>query len=140
MAVLLRVNCQKVADDSHLDGYLRAYFRILLVFLMISTNAPVASKEAVIFEQIGQLDGGTAYLHVHVGLSISSVEAQLNKYTELLLEHCRLSTLCQPSPGSSWRPRTLDLPATTPSKLLQTQCNGSSQQQALEVGGLPALA
>ncbi len=46
------------------------------------------SKEAVIFEQIGQLAGVTAYLHVHVELSISSVEAQLNKYLELLLEHC----------------------------------------------------
>jgi hypothetical protein len=30
----------------------------------------------------------TAYLHVHIELSISSVEAQLNKYRELLLEHC----------------------------------------------------
>jgi hypothetical protein len=41
-------------------------------------------KEAVIFEQIGQLAGVTAYLHVHVELSISSVEAQLAKYHELL--------------------------------------------------------
>jgi hypothetical protein len=48
----------------------------------------VDSKEAVIFEQIRQLAGVTAYLHMHVELSISSVEAQLNKYQELLLEHC----------------------------------------------------
>ena len=42
----------------------------------------------MIFEQIGQLAGVTAYLHVHVELSISSVEAQLEKYHELLRTHC----------------------------------------------------
>ncbi len=42
----------------------------------------------MIFEQIGQLAGVTAYLHVHVELSISSVEAQLAKYHELLRTHC----------------------------------------------------
>jgi hypothetical protein len=47
-----------------------------------------STKEAVIFEQIGQLARVTAYLHEHIELSISSVEAQLNKYRELLLEHC----------------------------------------------------
>ncbi len=47
-------------------------------------------KKPVIFEQIGQLDGITAYLHVHVELSISSVEAQLIKYQiiQLLKENC----------------------------------------------------
>jgi len=42
----------------------------------------------VIFEQIGQLARVTAYLHIHVELSISSVEAQLEKYHELLRTHC----------------------------------------------------
>ncbi len=44
----------------------------------------------MIFEQIGQLAGVTAYLHVHVELSISSIEAQLAKYHELLRTHCAL--------------------------------------------------
>jgi len=42
----------------------------------------------VIFEQIGQLARVTAYLHVHVELSISSVEAQLAKYHKLLRQNC----------------------------------------------------
>jgi hypothetical protein len=42
----------------------------------------------VIFEQFGQLAGITAYLHVHVELSISSVEAQLSKYRQLLDLNC----------------------------------------------------
>jgi hypothetical protein len=45
----------------------------------------VDSKEAVIFEQIGQLAGVTAYLHVHIELSITSVEQQLDKYRQLLV-------------------------------------------------------
>jgi hypothetical protein len=49
-------------------------------------QAPWAeSKEAVIFEQIGQLAGVTAYLHVHIELSITSVEQQLSKYRQLLV-------------------------------------------------------
>jgi hypothetical protein len=42
----------------------------------------------VIFEQVGQLAGVTAYLHVHLELSISSVEAQMEKYQQLLRKHC----------------------------------------------------
>jgi hypothetical protein len=42
----------------------------------------------VIFEQIGQLTGVTANLHVHVELSISSVEAQMDKYCQFLKENC----------------------------------------------------
>ncbi len=42
----------------------------------------------MIFEQIGHLAGVTAYLHVHVELSISSAEAQLDKYLQLLKENC----------------------------------------------------
>ncbi len=45
----------------------------------------MSSKEAVIFEQIGQLAGVTAYLHVHIELSITSVEQQLDKYQQLLV-------------------------------------------------------
>ncbi len=44
--------------------------------------------EAVIFEQIGQLARVTSYLHVHMELSIFSVEAQLLKQncgTELVV-------------------------------------------------------
>ncbi len=48
----------------------------------------MGAKEAVIFEQFGQLAGITAYLHVHVELSISSVEAQLGKYRQLLNQNC----------------------------------------------------
>jgi hypothetical protein len=45
----------------------------------------VSSKEVVIFEQIGQLAGVTAYLHVHIELSITLVEQQLSKYRQLLV-------------------------------------------------------
>jgi len=83
-----QASCQGAAAASRLNTRLRLYLRILSLFLTITCNAPVDSKEAVIFEQIGQLAGVTTYLHVHVELSISSVEAQLNKYRELLLEHC----------------------------------------------------
>jgi len=58
-------------------------FKFLCCILVIG-NQGLHAKEAVIFEQIGQLAGVTAYLHVHVELSISSVEAQLAKYHELL--------------------------------------------------------
>jgi len=57
---------------------------VLLSVIFPDTGA----KEAVIFEQFGQLAGVTAYLHVHVELSISSVEAQLEKYRQLLKENC----------------------------------------------------
>ena len=62
-------------------------FKFLCCVLIIG-NQGLHAKEAVIFEQIGQLAGVTAYLHVHVELSISSVEAQLEKYHELLRTHC----------------------------------------------------
>lgn len=44
--------------------------------------------EAVIFELIGQLARVTSYLHVHAELSISSGEAQLQKYHQLLKQNC----------------------------------------------------
>jgi len=61
------------------------YLRLLLLLALSVIHAPwVESKEAVIFEQIGELAGVTAYLHVHIELSISSVEQQLSKYIQLL--------------------------------------------------------
>ena len=61
---------------------------LLLTIILLSLPDPrTEAKEAVIFEQIGQMSGVTAYLHVHVELSISSVEAQLNKYYTLLKQH-----------------------------------------------------
>ena len=61
----------------------------LLLLFVLSLHLPdVGAKEAVIFEQFGQLAGITAYLHVHVELSISSIEAQLSKYRQLLNQNC----------------------------------------------------
>jgi hypothetical protein len=61
---------------------------LLLLFIISLCISDVGAKEAVIFEQFGQLAGITAYLHVHVELSISSVEAQLLKYRQLLSQNC----------------------------------------------------
>ena len=58
------------------------------MFILSLPLPDVGAKEAVIFEQFGQLAGITAYLHVHVELSISSVEAQLGKYRQLLKQNC----------------------------------------------------
>jgi hypothetical protein len=61
----------------------------LLLLFILSLHLPdVGAKEAVIFDQFGQLARITAYLHVHVELSISSVEAQLSKYRQLLKQNC----------------------------------------------------
>ena len=59
----------------------------MIVILLSLPDPRTEAKEAVIFEQIGQMAGVTAYLHVHVELSISSVEAQLNKYHTLLQQN-----------------------------------------------------
>jgi hypothetical protein len=48
---------------------------LLLLFVLSLYLPDVGAKEAVIFAQFGQLAGIMAYLHVHVELSISSVEA-----------------------------------------------------------------
>jgi hypothetical protein len=61
---------------------------LLLLFVLSLRLPDVGAKEAVIFEQFGQLTGITAYLHVHVELSISSVEVQLSKYRQLLNQNC----------------------------------------------------
>ncbi len=45
----------------------------------------VELKKTFIFKQIGKLAGVTAYLYVHIELSISSIEQQLSKYRQLLL-------------------------------------------------------
>jgi hypothetical protein len=55
----------------------------LLCCVLIINSPGVQDKESVIFEQISQLVGVNAYLHVHVELSISTVEAHLNKYCQL---------------------------------------------------------
>jgi hypothetical protein len=61
---------------------------LLLTIILLSLPDPrTEAKEAVIFKQIGQMAGVTAYLHVHVELSISSVEAQLNKFHTLLKQN-----------------------------------------------------
>jgi hypothetical protein len=74
-----------VAAARRFSARFRTYFKLIPFLLALFTNAPVASKEAVIFEQIGQLAGVTAYLHVHIELSITSVEQQLDKYIQLLV-------------------------------------------------------
>ncbi len=71
---------REVAAARRLSARLRIYCRLIPILLALFTNAPVDSKEAIIFEQIGQLAGVTAYLHVHIELSITSVEQQLDKY------------------------------------------------------------
>ncbi len=48
---------QEAAAARRLTVRLRMYFRLLLLLLPLIINAPVDSKEAVIFEQIGQLAG-----------------------------------------------------------------------------------
>jgi hypothetical protein len=68
------------------SGRRSLYLRLLLTLSISAIQAPWAeSKEAVIFEKIGQLAGVTAYLHVHIELSITSVEQQLSKYRQLLI-------------------------------------------------------
>jgi hypothetical protein len=75
--------------QSHVPGRNTLSALHLLLLFVLSLRLPdVGAKEAVIFEQFGQLAGITAYLHVHVELSISSVEAQLSKYRQLLNQNC----------------------------------------------------
>jgi hypothetical protein len=57
---------------------------MLIIVLLALPDPQTEAKEAVIFEQIGQMAGVSAYFHIHVELSISSVEAQLNRYYTLL--------------------------------------------------------
>ena len=61
---------QEVAAARRLSARLQIYCRLIPILLALFANAPVDSKEAVIFEQIGQLARVTAYLHVHIKLSI----------------------------------------------------------------------
>ncbi len=72
--------------DPRLPSRRSIYLRLLLTLSVSVIQTPwTESKEDVIFEQFGQLAGVTAYLHVHIGLSISSVEQQLSKYQQLLV-------------------------------------------------------
>ncbi len=81
----VQTSCREMAAARRLSARFRIYYRLLPLLLALFINAPVASKEAVIFEQIGQLAGVTAYLHVHIELSITSVDQQLDKYRQLLV-------------------------------------------------------
>jgi hypothetical protein len=76
-------------DDYDLPPTRHSCFPLLLLLIaLLSLPDPrTEAKEAIIFEQIGQMARVTAYLHVHVELSISSVEAQLNKYYTLLKQN-----------------------------------------------------
>jgi hypothetical protein len=76
---------REAAAARRLSARLRIYYRLVPFLLALFINAPVASKEAVIFEQFGQLAGVTANLRVHIELSITSVEQQLDKYRQLLV-------------------------------------------------------
>jgi len=62
-------------DDPPPTRHSRLSLLLLIVILLSLPDPRTEAKEAVIFEQIGQMAGVTAYLHVHVELSISSVEA-----------------------------------------------------------------
>jgi hypothetical protein len=63
-------------------------FRFKLLFCIIILGGQgTQAKEAVIFKHIGQLAGVFSYLHIHVEFSISSVEAQLQKYHQLLRQN-----------------------------------------------------
>jgi len=71
--------------EAHRD---RAFHRKFFCCIFLIGTQETSAKEAVIFEQVGQLAGVTAYLQVHVELSISSVEAKMEKYHQLLRKHC----------------------------------------------------
>ena len=85
-ALAARIRLARRREPEHRLG--KVFNLKFLCCIIIVGNQGLHAKEAVIFEQIGQLAGVTAYLHVHVELSISSVEAQLAKYHELLRTHC----------------------------------------------------
>jgi hypothetical protein len=76
----------QISEDNYaipLIGRSHLSLQLLLIRLLAMTDPRTEAKE----EQIGQMAGVTAYLYVHVELSISSVEAQLNKYHTLLKQH-----------------------------------------------------
>jgi hypothetical protein len=50
-----RILHQEAAAARRLSLRIRAYIRLLPLLFLLFDNAPVSSKEAVIFEQIGQL-------------------------------------------------------------------------------------
>ena len=77
-ALAARIRLARRREPEHRLG--KVFNLKFLCCIIIVGNQGLHAKEAVIFEQIGQLAGVTAYLHVHVELSISSVEAQLAKY------------------------------------------------------------
>jgi hypothetical protein len=44
----------------------------------------IQGKENIIFEQVGLLAGSTSYIHVHVGISLSSIYSQVTRYQHML--------------------------------------------------------
>ncbi len=59
-------------DDLPPARHSRLSLLLLTIILLSLPNPRTEAKEAVIFEQIGQMAGVTAYLHVHVELSMGS--------------------------------------------------------------------
>jgi hypothetical protein len=56
-------------------------FRLLL---MLAFLWAIQGKENIIFEQVGLLAGLTSYIHVHVGISLSSIYSQVTRYQHML--------------------------------------------------------
>ena len=56
----------------------------LVLFIGLYSSKHSALGENIIFEQIGSLAGSTSYLHVHVTISISAIEAQFESYKKLV--------------------------------------------------------
>jgi hypothetical protein len=64
----------------------RSKYIILTLIILFCIGHPQfnVSAENIIFEQIGSLAGSTSYLHVHVTISISSIEEQFESYKKLV--------------------------------------------------------
>jgi len=60
--------------------------KLIIILLYSLLLTPSSSKETVIFEQIGQLAGATSYLHVHLTISLSSIQKQFNSYKGLVTQ------------------------------------------------------
>jgi hypothetical protein len=71
---------REAAAARRLSARLRTYCKLIPLLLTLFTNVPVDSKEAVIFEQIGQFAGVTAYLHVHIELLWSNSWTNIDSF------------------------------------------------------------
>ena len=64
-------------------------FRQLFLFIYLIFLGPpmyYCATENVIFEQIGLMAGSVSYLHVHIPVSVTSIEEQLRHYNDTLEE------------------------------------------------------